>query len=220
MIRTMSVPLVAGITVSGCASWKKPGKNQNLQPGTFSISKVSVNAFSSRQAYAGISELMRNAANKSRVAYNQAVGGEKASYQMLLTLDQITVDGDLESILPVTENKIDVTAVLMTKNSGKVVKRLQLSHNLIAIDPEETRERQLLRGIIPKAFNKIHGLRETPEDVRAVVSSRDFFDPYVSTRSINVLPGENTRQQTEYTNQNVEVDYTPGEPKVISCAVC
>ncbi|MEM7288931.1 MAG: hypothetical protein AAF412_00955 [Pseudomonadota bacterium] len=250
MIRIFTVMAAAMCILTACASGRIANSPQGYRPASFTIQSVNIDVVDQNKPSRSFMQLMRTAANNARVAYNKEAGHKQAVYNLELSLNRLTVDKEAVPILPITNNVIEMMAVLRSPTSGVAMRTVPVRYQLVALNPDETREKQLLRGSLPKAFNGLYGMTRTPGDVASLIESEKIFvprRPKPVVRKSKPRQPQNSALQTDVVispetqddavlppidfNSNAPANIDAGtvpaqpasggsEPKVITCDIC
>lgn len=225
MIRKAIFLLLVSAGVASCASGKVQNAGQTYPPAQFSIDAVLIDNATSPKAQRGFVRLLRKASENSRDVYNAVSGSNRAVYNLELTLNTLQTVDAADTVRPVTDNVISLTATVRERESGIAMRTLPVTYQLVAIDAEDTVQRQLIRGVVPAAFNGLYGMRSTPAEVRALIRSDALFGdaaPAAATRPLNAAPASPPAQpaptpQPEPVSVETQSD---GGPTVITCNIC
>lgn len=220
MILRFLVILLLATGLASCAS-KKVGKPQTtFAPATFTIADVTIDNAASPRASRDFMRMMRKAANETRDTYNLISGNDQSIYNLELSLSQVTVDDGPNSVLPITSNVIEMIATLRQPESGMAMRTVPVRYQLVALDSEDTKARQLIRGALPEAFNGVYGQRSTPEVVKNLVGSNALFGE-ADVAAVQSRPVVRSAPSASAAPSSVSVEtQSSGEPTVIGCNIC
>ncbi|MEL7429513.1 MAG: hypothetical protein AAFN43_05895, partial [Pseudomonadota bacterium] len=200
--------ILALLTVSACASGKIGQKPQGYQPARFMVEAVVVDTVAAQRPSRGFLAQMRRASDNTRKAYNAELGDPGTVYNLELSVEGLDVD----------QSVLSMTAILRNPEDGIAVRTVSVRHQLMAgTPPNGTIEQQLLRETLPKAFNGVYGMDQTPVTILPVLYSGEFFSDPTSKpkRAASAAP----TQSAPAASVSVETQ-AEGEPKIITCAIC
>jgi hypothetical protein len=208
MIRKLSIVVLALLSVSACASGKIGQKPQGYEPARFLIEAVVVDTVAAKRPSRGFLAQMRRASDNTRKAYNAELGDPGTVYNLELSVEALDLD----------PSELSMTAILRNPADGIAVRTVSVRHALLAGAPTGSVEQQLLREALPKAFNGVYGLEQTPVTIFPVLYSEQFFaDPASRPKKAAAAP----RQSSAAPAPSVSVEtQAEGEPKIITCAIC
>ncbi len=224
MIRVFVLLMTIIGLLASCASPKVANKKAAYPPATFKVSDVVIDGNQLPDATRLFMREMRVAANNTRKAYNSE-RGDGETYTLELSLQSLAIDRELVPVLPITENRITLMATLRHPQTGVVIRSAPVGHQLVALNPDFTRQQQLMRGVLPKAFNAMYGLSATPSGIAA----NDIFKakPKKAPAKKKAKKSAPAKKQSVAPAPEPMVSEKPlinepqsGEPKVITCAVC
>ncbi len=216
MILRIMIVLLLAAGLSACASNKVGTPQTSFAPAVFTIADITIDNAASPKADRAFIRQLRKAASEVRDAYNLISGNDQTVYNLELSLANVAVNNSPNAVMPVTGNVIEMTAILRQPESGVAMRTVPVRYQLVALDGEDTKERQLIRGALPEAFNGVYGLRSTPDVVQALVASNIVFGEADALPQRNV---SSTPPSSEPSSVSVETQ-SSGEPTVISCNIC
>ena len=225
MIRKSTVLIIVAAVLSACASGKVNKRQQGFAPANFVITDVTVDIEADPRPNSSFVQLTRSAAENLRQAYNREITSTSNSYTVEFSVQDVKVTQQGGLFEPITSNSVSLIATLRHPDNGIALREMPVTYQLVQESETETKEEQLLRGALPRAFNGLYGIESTPQAVQSVVNSNQIFDglnpaPSVFGQSSGgvsqpvYLPRNTQAPEASQSSSNA------GEPTVIECAIC
>ena len=176
MPRILGVTLSLLLFITACASPVAKKTEQTYAPDAFYISDVSVGVDNGIISTAELEHDLLHGAGNLAKAYNLSTEETKREYILDITVNDVRIanswlnDEDL--------NKLQYTAKLLDAHTKQEYRRVPVevqnsdevgSYNLSAV------EKSLIRTSLPKIFNGLYGLRQTPPGIGAYAVNGDIF---------------------------------------------
>ncbi|MEM8652037.1 MAG: hypothetical protein AAGF54_15990 [Pseudomonadota bacterium] len=177
MPRILGVALSLSLFVSACASPVAKKTEQTYAPEAFYISDVSVGVDNGIISTPNLEHDLLHGAGNLAKAYNLSTKETKREYILDITVNDVKMaDSWLNDE---NLNKLQYTAKLLDARTKQEYRRVPVevknsyeveSHNHSAV------EKSLIRTSLPKIFNGLYGLKQTPPGISSYAVNGEIFE--------------------------------------------
>ncbi len=234
MPRILGVTLSLLLFITACASPVAKKTEQSYAPDAFYISDVSVGVDNGIISTSNLEHDLLHGAGNLAKAYNLSIEESKREYILDITVNDVRVANSW--LNDENLNKLHYTAKLLDARTKQEYRRLpvevQNSEEAGTYDRSAV-EKTLIRTSLPKIFNGLYGLKQTPPGIGAYAVNGEIFEqpelpisPLFSANSQDsaldtpiALPEIVPSNAVSPVSKPSKAEQTDN-PSVIECAVC